>query len=329
MDPNQDQRKKGLFSQGIDSINNSASIAKWGKRALHPNETFNALRGALGLGQAGASATGATAAAGGAEATAGAGGVFAGLGGPIFIGLAVVLLVSALMIFSGGAPAPVVGGDLGSPLPSGVEPSIFPSGPPVDPTSAVARLKSDFNITLVGGTSQQAVSIYNYLSKYLSYPYALTLLRGATPKITIVNGPCPSNLGGGCHASTNSSGDVILYTAFWGDLVTTQQKYLIHEMGHAIGNTNNSLQVNLYKQVHDAGLDSTCFNSSEIIKTYPINPASPNDPVHETFAESIADSLSCGSGTCGGPGGGGGTAISNFPVTCSNTYRYLINNVLK
>ncbi len=242
--------------------------------------------------------------------------------GPIAV--AVIILVVIVVIFSGAAPNTVVGGDLSSPPPSDSG-ATTPPGSPVDATNVVARLKSDFNISVVGGTPQQLISIYNYLSPYLSHPRAISLIKAVSSKLTIATAGCASGTWcDGAHASTSSSGDVTIYPDFWGDRISTQRQYIIHEYAHAIGNTNNYLQTNLYTQVYKAGLDPSCFKKPGIITTYPFISG---NIVHETFAESVADTITCGSGSCGG-WGSGSQIIENFPSTCSNTYGYVSTKVL-
>ncbi len=247
----------------------------------------------------------------------------ASAGGPVTVGIAAVLLVVVIILFSGAAPSNTVAGEPTDTATSSG--TITPPGGPVDATNVVARLKSDFNISVVGGTTQQLISIYNYLSPYLSRPRAISLIKTVVSTLTIATAGCAS--GTWCedaHASTNSSGDVTIYPDFWGDRTSTQRQYIIHEYAHVIGNTNNHLQTNLYNQVYKAGLDSSCFKNPGVIKTYPFTSG---DVVHESFAESVADTITCGSESCGG-WGSGSQIIQNFPSTCSNTYNYVSTKVL-
>lgn len=192
-------------------------------------------------------------------------------------------------------------------------------------------LKDQFDITTKGtGDNNIGQSFFWSLALPFSYPQYLNYFKQSGITITVSN----QHDYHGAWARTDPEGkNIILYQAFFKDASTRYQRYvLIHEAAHTVGNSNDYLQQNLYKQVHDAGLDKNCFYKG-VLKTYPTNllAISSNlkrSQIHETFAEAVADTIICGNNDVCPSNGGGGQNIKNFPTACPHIFSYINKYVL-
>lgn len=192
-----------------------------------------------------------------------------------------------------------------------------------------ACLKAQFGITAVNMSNAMLKEIYTtYASAFDGHTNYLALFKSRASTYTFVPAAGPN----GAFAIAHSGGDVTLYQGFANTSNSFQKFVLIHESGHVIAGARPSLQINLYNQTYNAGVDLACFSNLGILKTYPAGVVSGGVTmsvrINETFAESLADTLTCtGSGTCKG-NGGGASPISNFPSTCAYIVNYIKTKVL-
>lgn len=193
-----------------------------------------------------------------------------------------------------------------------------------------ACLSGQFRITVVGASNAMLKKIYDvYALAFTSHPRYLALFKSRTPTFTFVNYYNQN----GAFAITSGNGDVLFFLGFVNQASAAFQSFvLVHESGHIIAGANPSLQINLYNQTYNAGVDRVCFSRLGILKTYPAGVIAGGVTIqvriNETFAESLADTLFCtGTGTCKS-NGVGGAPIPNFPSTCSYIDNYIKTKVL-
>ena len=148
-DQQEQKPKKSTVDRINDWANRGKSAYKWGQRARHPIQTFNAARAAMGIGQAaqqGATLTGAAAgssAAGSTAGTAGASTIAAGTTSALGAGLLtiaiiffIIFLVAFIIIFppfagvGESAPIPPGGGGNGGNVQINLSCNLPPAGPP-------------------------------------------------------------------------------------------------------------------------------------------------------------------------------------------------------
>lgn len=199
-----------------------------------------------------------------------------------------------------------------------------------DPNDPVKSLKDNFNVTVnnvdVAGKTLLDYICNTYRIAFTGHPHYLSLFKSRGSVFYFTNAAGDH----GQYATTNGDGSIIFYKGFLSQSTPEFQKHIIiHESGHVVAGADNSLQDNFYNQTYNAGVDLACFNQFGVLKTYPNNqPVSISFRVNESFAEALADTLTCpASGTC--PASSSTASdIPDFPQTCSNIYTYITTKVL-
>jgi len=359
-DENNNQSNQGPISKGVNFLNSSGEIGKWGKKAMRSKKALAALRGAFGAGgAAGAAAGGGEAAAG--TAAAGVGGLAAAA--PIAIGLVLGLVVFA-MIF-GGAAGTVAGGDLtNNPTPSsstlpGGSPGPTTSGQPVAPGDVAKFINIGVkqnaceygnNCQSKGQTltaSQQAVVDEMFTTAFSSPQYVKLLTLGGTKPVNVYFFPKTASMGTGVLSggAGYNSNDIVAW-GFWEALGSSPKgsftynriaHWLIHESIHTIQKRNSTFGFSLN---NPAALDSACYDNGWI-KTYAYRssgfgrgvsctyPYSPTDSyrIVEDEAEAAANNVFCGPGASCDFSVYACSSAVNYPSDCVNTYKWIRTNI--
>lgn len=195
-------------------------------------------------------------------------------------------------------------------------------------------LKNQFGITMKGTYSSNDLNIvFNGFAVGFKYPIFLTWFKSVRPTVTISPySTCPSNLWcDGAWATVTAGAQMTLYQKFLSASSRYQRVVLVHEAAHMAmqaSSTANNTQYTLYANAYTNRLNRSCYSSLGILKTYPANliPLSQltyDRKVHESWADSVADSVLCPANTTCPSNGGGGTSIYDFPGTCSYIYNYV------
>lgn len=258
----------------------------------------------------------------------------------VIFGLAVVVIIFVLF----GGVSGVKGGDLtNSPSPSGSNnaspsASILPNSINCSSGNYVDCLKQNFNVVVNGTTSQNNVkTIFDILSYAAqSSKYKDLLTNGGV--LTINVSSCT-----GC-ASTGGPNTIGLRGFFNSGLDIYAQRYLlIHESGHTIWHRNGDIKMKFTFSTLVSSDGASCYDqrpaqcsrpTSNWVKTYALRYICPSfagntcigsiEDKGESFAEAIADYAvyrnHSYNGNCS-------VRLSNFSSQCSNTYRWVKDNI--
>ncbi len=186
----------------------------------------------------------------------------------------------------------------------------------------------DDYFTFNGGTQAQQDALKSDLAIALAYPKYQTLLDISTKGKVVITLRTVSPIGwNNGWAVTSLSGNIDLYGNFLSASPEIQKLYLLHETAHTI-DFRNKLSTTFYPIGTN---DSTCYDGSGYIKTYPTKQQQNGNPVWESFADSFINTLFCRPGQACGPNGitsGSDGAIQDWPTTCANTFNWMATNML-
>lgn len=187
----------------------------------------------------------------------------------------------------------------------------------------LAGLKNIFNINVSGGNTTDYTKLLRYLCDAARAPNFTPLLTNGGRVLKVYLNDM-SNTRGACsgHAPLDTN---TVYFGPWtcGASERSMKHLVLHEFGHVIYYRNDTLTMR-YPYRLLTRTDSSCYSAGYLI-TYPNSgscASSDVSPLRESFAESIAEyiiPISTSAGYCS-------RVISNFPVTCDNTYAWFKDN---
>lgn len=350
---NQEQQRSSV-DRVNDLINKAQSARKNYKRARAAYNAFKAGRAGMAAVQAGVATQGGVAAGGGAAATSPAWGTAA-----VVILIIILVIIVFIIVFAGGqnvkAGTPqdctTIGGTCSSSTTCADIPETDPDTtgaicsdaakstccvPPPPPLPAgctqyasdpKAGLKTVFNVEATNGSTTDYTKLLGYLCDAARAPNFIGLLTngGRVLKVYLNN---TSNTDGVCSGYSPFDTNTV-YFGPWtcGASQRNMEHFVLHEFGHVIYYRNDFLAIR-YPLGILRRTNISCYDSAGYLITYSLSGScSVSDDAgrikRESFAESMAEyiiPLFTSAGRCS-------RVISNFPVTCDNTYAWFKTNV--
>jgi hypothetical protein len=313
---------EGAAAAGAESVAAGAAGATTGALGAAAAGTTTAVGGAA-AGATGAAATAATTAAtAAAGATTAAAATSPAWGTVAVVIIVVVMIITFIIVIINGAPTQ----------------GNSDNKPPVQ-FACISKnyqqcMADQFGIKITGDSGQITTAktkiLYDIFSIPAVYSLYLQKIKHAKLSIHLSRDYIGTGLVANAHAWTNQTTyEITLFNIFFSDQPSTQKYILIHESGHVIEDDNGVLEPALSAQTR-AGTDKSCYKNY-LLKTFPanllVNPDSGRIN-RESFAEAVSNSVICKSGQVCPSNGGGGSSIQDFPKTCSNTYNFMLKNVL-
>ena len=239
----------------------------------------------------------------------------------IGVGIAIVILIVIALFLI--IITTIVGGSNGNPLPSPE-----PGPPPTQgqlltcPSGDYATcLKQDFNISVLGGTSNDIMRIFQAFAFAGQSKQYVSLLTANGPLRIFILGYDPKV----CSGLTIGILGIIKISngACFTMPIDSFRHLIIHESGHVIVGRNPRLYQS-FPWTQYQTTDSSCYDHG-YLKSYALRCGSSCGirPKAESFAESVSDSLT----EYDNSKFGSAQPIPDFPADCPATYNWFKDNV--